>query len=233
MQIMGIHEGHRERLRTRFLENGLDSFHEINALELLLFYAIPRRDTNVIAHQLLDRFGTLQGVFEASQQELCEVPGIGPQAAALILLVPQLMRKSAVSRTKEITRITRTSDAGRYLLPRLQDEKVEVVLMLCLDSKRNIINCTEMGRGVVNSTETSIRRIVETALKSKAVSVILAHNHPDGLALPSTEDDAVTHQVNQALSLIGIRLLDHIIVAGDDYVSYRDSGFLYLDTYSG
>ena len=227
---MGIHEGHRERLRGRFLEHGLDSFNDINALELLLFYAIPRRDTNELAHELLNRFGSLQGVFDASQQELCEVPGIGPNVAALLMLVPQILHKSAISDTKDIVQITRTKDAGRYLVPRLQFEKDEVILMLCLDSKRCIINCTELGRGVVNASQTSIRKIVEIALKSKASSVILAHNHPDGFALASSEDNAVTHQVNQALALVGITLQDHIIVAGNDFVSFRDSGFFYLSS---
>ena len=216
---MSVHDGHRERLRDQFREHGLDSFNEITALELLLFYAIPRRDTNELAHALLAHFGS-------SEQELCAVPGVGLQAATLLRLFPQMMRKSACSRAEKIQTICDSNDAAAYLVPRFMYEQEEVVLLLCLDSQKRIISCPEVGRGVVNASETSIRRIVETALKYKAVSVILSHNHPDGIAAPSVEDDMVTRQVNRALSLVGIGLSDHIIVAGEEYASFRDNGFL-------
>lgn len=228
---MGVHDGHRDRLRARFSEHGLDNFNELNALELLLFYAIPRRDTNEIAHALLACFGSLEGVFLASERELLQVPGIGTNAAALIRLVPQLMKKSALSRPNRRETIMNSSDAGRYFIPRFMYEQDEVVYLLCLDAQKRVIKCAEMGRGVVNCVETSIRRIVETALKYKSSSVILAHNHPDGLALPSSEDDMVTKQVNTALALVGVSLEDHIIVAGDDFVSFADSGIMRLYRY--
>ncbi|MBS1418947.1 MAG: DNA repair protein RadC [Firmicutes bacterium] len=228
---MGVHDGHRDRLRARFLEYGLDNFNDLNALELLLFYAIPRRDTNEIAHALLECFGSLEGVFYASERELLQVPGIGTNAAALIRLVPQLMKKSALSRPDRREVIMNSSDAGRYFVPRFMYEQDEVVYLLCLDGQKRVIKCAEMGRGVVNCVETSIRRIVETALKYKSSSVILAHNHPDGLALPSSEDDMVTKQVSTALALVGVSLEDHIIVAGDDFVSFADSGIMRLYRY--
>ena len=228
---MGVHDGHRDRLRARFLEYGLDNFNDLNALELLLFYAIPRRDTNEIAHALLECFGSLEGVFYASERELLQVPGIGTNAAALIRLVPQLMKKSALSRPDRREAIMNSSDAGRYFVPRFMYEQDEVVYLLCLDGQKRVIKCAEMGRGVVNCVETSIRRIVETALKYKSSSVILAHNPPDGLALPSSEDDMVTKQVSTALALVGVSLEDHIIVAGDDFVSFADSGIMRLYRY--
>ena len=225
---MGVHNGHRDRLRQRFLEYGLDNFNELNALELLLFFSIPRRDTNPIAHALLDRFGSLKGIFTASPQELCQVEGVGESTAALLRLVPQLVKKSMTAQTERARSINNSEEAGDYLIPRFMFEEDEVVLLLCLDSQRRVISCTEMGRGVVNSVETSVRRMVETALKCKATSVILAHNHPDGVALPSAEDNAVTRQMSSAFALVGIQLADHIIVAGEDFVSYRDSGSLCL-----
>ena len=197
----------------------------------MLFYAIPRRDTNEIAHALLECFGSLEGVFYASERELLQVPGIGTNAAALIRLVPQLMKKSALSRPDRREVIMNSSDAGRYFVPRFMYEQDEVVYLLCLDGQKRVIKCAEMGRGVVNCVETSIRRIVETALKYKSSSVILAHNHPDGLALPSSEDDMVTKQVSTALALVGVSLEDHIIVAGDDFVSFADSGIMRLYRY--
>ena len=228
---MGVHDGHRERLRQNFLEHGLSSMNDINALELLLFYAVPRRDTNELAHLLLQHFGSLDGVFSASAEELCEVEGIGAYAASLLTLVPEIMKKSRLSKSREIRQIRSSDDAGEYLLPYFMNERDEVVYLLCLDSKRAVICCAEMGRGVVNSVDTSVRRIVEKALKVKACSVIVAHNHPDGLALPSREDDLFTKCLYNALETVGIRLEDHIIVADEDYISIADTGMMALYKY--
>ena len=204
---------------------------DINALELLLFYAVPRRDTNELAHLLLQHFGSLDGVFSASAEELCEVEGIGAYAASLLTLVPEIMKKSRLSKSREIRQIRSSDDAGEYLLPYFMNERDEVVYLLCLDSKRAVICCAEMGRGVVNSVDTSVRRIVEKALKVKACSVIIAHNHPDGLALPSREDDLFTKCLYNALETVGIRLEDHIIVADEDYISIADTGMMALYKY--
>ena len=228
---MGVHDGHRERLRARFAEHGLDSFNELNALELLLCYAIPRRDTNEIAHRLLDAFGSLSGVYQASMQELTSVPGIGENAATLILMVPQIVKKAHVSKAKETKIIRNSTDAGNYLLPYFLDEPDEIVMMLCLDNKRAVICCREMGRGVVNCVDANIRRMVETALKVKATTVIVAHNHPNGVALPSREDDNFTRTLYRSLGLLGITLEDHIIVANDEFVSLADSGIMHLFKY--
>ena len=225
---MGIHDGHRERLRTNFLENSLDGFNEVNSLELLLFYAVPRRDTNELAHRLLDRFGSLYRVFDASYHELMEVEGVGENTAALIKLIPEIMRKSRVSETADIKVISSASAAGKYLVPRFLYQEIEILLLVCLDSCKRVIACAEISRGVVNSVDANVRRIVETALKYRACSVIMAHNHPGGVALPSVEDDATTGLVGKALSSVGITLADHIIVAGEDYASYAGSGMMSL-----
>ena len=228
---MGIHDGHRERLKESFLEYGLAPMSDISALELLLCYAIPRRDTNELAHALLDAFGSLDGVFHASKEELKTVPGIGDHAATLLMLVPQIVKKSMVSKTREITQIRSTAEAGEYLLPRFLHEQDEILLMLCLDARKSVICCCEMARGVVNGVEASARRIVEKALKVKASAVIIAHNHPGGFAIPSREDDVFTKSLYSALEGVGVRFLDHIIVAGDDYVSLADTGILSLYRY--
>ena len=222
---MGVHDGHRERLKSRFLEHGIDSFNDLNALELLLFYAIPRRDTNVIAHALLDRFGGLSGVFEASIPELTDVPGVGENAALLIKLVPQMMKKYELSKVGDMRTFRSSAQVAQFLIPRFLAEREELVLALCLDSRNNMLCCEVLNRGVVNAVDISTRRLVETALKHKASAVVLAHNHPDGVAMPSREDEVFTEKAVEALRLMGIRMMDHIIVAGKNYFSMRESGF--------
>ena len=221
---MGVHDGHRDRLKSRFAEHGLESFNDINALELLLFYAIPRKDTNVMAHDLVDRFGSLSGVFDASLRELTEVPGIGENTALLIKLVPQMMKKCQLSKVNDIRVFRSSNDLGRFLVPRFMDERDELALLLCLDSRKSLICCRVLNRGVVNAVDITVRRLVELALKNKAASLVLAHNHPEGIALPSREDEAFTRKAGEALRLMGMELVDHIIVAGDRYFSRRDSG---------
>ena len=221
---MGVHDGHRDRLKSRFAEHGLESFNDINALELLLFYAIPRKDTNVMAHDLVDRFGSLSGVFDASLRELTDVPGIGENTALLIKLVPQMMKKCQLSKVNDIRVFRSSNDLGRFLVPRFMDERDELALLLCLDSRKSLICCRVLNRGVVNAVDITVRRLVELALKNKAASLVLAHNHPEGIALPSREDEAFTRKAGEALRLMGMELVDHIIVAGDRYFSMRDSG---------
>lgn len=230
-KTMGIHDGHRDRMRERFLQNGLESFNEIEALELLLYYAIPRRDTNPIAHALLERFGSLYYVFDASEEELCEVPDISRRTAALIKLVPQMVKVSEINNASQIKEIKTTQDAVDFLLPRFRYEKDEIMVLLCLDTQKRIIHSEVISRGIVNAVSFDTRRLVEIALKRKAAFVIIAHNHPNGPPLPSKEDDSTTSLVYRALSTVSIGLYDHIIVAGDEYASYRRSGALDLYRY--
>lgn len=225
---MGIHDGHRDRMRERFFLHGLDSFNEIEALELLLYYAIPRKDTNPLAHALLDHFGSLDAVMLATKEELCEVPGISSNTACLLNLVPQLARMGEIQRTTRIKTIASTDDAVDFLMPRLRYERDEIMLMLCLDTQRRITHVEVISHGVVDAVSFDTRRVVEIALKRKAVSVIIAHNHPDGPARPSREDDTTTMMVYRALETVQIQLYDHIIIAGDQFVSYRRSGTLDL-----
>ena len=223
---MGIHDGHRERLRERYKENGLKGFNDINALELLLFYALPRKDTNPLAHELLNWFGSLQAVFSASVEELKDVPGISDSSAILIKLVPDICKLARITETSRGKGITDSSLASGFLIPRFMFEESEKVIMLSLDSAKKVKACTDISSGVVNSVDLNIRLIVETALKNKASSVILAHNHPDGDTSPSREDRETTTRIRDSLKLVDIPLVDHIIVSGNDYFSFCDAGYL-------
>lgn len=221
-----LHAGHRERMRKRFQEHGLDSFQDHEVLELLLFQAQPRKDMNPIAHRMLERFGSLEAVFEASEEELRQVKGIGESAAFLVKLIPQIARRYMMEKASNDNILDSTDTAGEYFVPRFMYERAEVVYLACLDTRHRVICCREIGRGVVNYAEINIRRIVELALANHAAGVILAHNHTSGIAIPSKEDQASTHQIQRALRLVGIELIDHIVVGGDDFVSMANSGML-------
>ncbi|MCI7741482.1 MAG: DNA repair protein RadC [Clostridiales bacterium] len=215
-------------MKARYKDHGLDNFNDVNVLELLLFYAIPRKDTNEIAHALLEHFGSLDRVLEASIPELEAVPGVGESSALLISLIPQIMRRYLTVKGNCVSTISGSADAGRYLVPRLMFEKDEKLLLLCLDAKKSVISCINLGSGVVNAVDVNVRKVVENAVRHRANTVILAHNHPGGVALPSREDERLTIEIAAALKLVGIPLVDHIIVAGDDYVSFADSGMMGL-----
>jgi DNA repair protein RadC len=223
---MGIHDGHRQRLRRHFIENGLDDFDDHNVLELLLCFAIARQDVNPVAHRLLDHFGSLEKVFEATHEELVAVPGIGENAAALIRLCPALGRRHAIDKTSAESIINSTETAGSYLVPRFMHEQEEVVYVVCLDAKNKVICCKEMFRGTPNSAEIRIRKIMELVITKKATGIILAHNHTSGIAIPSIEDEESTRRIKTALAHLGVSLIDHIVVAGDDYVSMAESNLL-------
>lgn len=221
-----LHAGHRARVRKQFLEHGLDTFEDHKVLEFLLFYALPRRDTNPLAHQILNRFGSLEAVFEAEEEELAQIPGLGESGIALLKLIPQISRRYMMEKFAHDNILDSSEAAGEYFVPRFMYERAEVVYLACLDTKHRVICCREIGRGVVNYAEINIRRIVETALANHAAGVILAHNHTSGIAIPSKDDQTSTVQIRRALHLVGIELIDHIVVGGDDFVSMADSGML-------
>ena len=225
MANVPIHKGHRDRLKQRFLEEGLDNFTDIQVLELLLFYAIPQKDTNPIAHALLDRFGSLSRVLEADVEELKKVPGISDHSATLLALVTELCRYYQVDCSQRMEVLTTLDACGAYLVPRFFGRNNETVFLLCLDAKCKVLCCKEVGEGSVNSASISIRKIVETALSANATTVVLAHNHPSGVALPSAEDVQTTRRIAAALSAVEVHLADHIVVTEGDYVSMVQSGY--------
>lgn len=223
---MDVHDGHRRRMKERFRGHGLENFNDINALELLLFYAAPRRDTNGLAHALLDRFGSFSAVMEADEQELLAVPGIGENAVTLLRLIPAVSRRYLLDKTPSSEPVDSAAAAGRYFIPRFMYETEEVIYALLLDARKCPIQCVEINRGTVDSAEVNTRRLAEIALQYRASAVILAHNHHSGVPLPSVEDETATAQISRAFELLGVELSDHIIVAGNNYVSMREGGFM-------
>ncbi len=221
---MNIHTKHRQRVKKRFLNEGLDHFEELHALELLLFYANPREDTNEIAHDLLIKFGSLRHVLEAPVEQLMTVNKIGEHAAILLSLVKGMAQKYMLSGDSTAP-LNTMEDCGRYLINRFIGKRDEVVMLLCLDAKRAPRCCRIVSEGSVNAAEISTRKVVEAALTVNATSAILAHNHPSGIAVPSMQDIVTTRRMGAALAAVDIILEDHIVVADRDYVSLRDSNY--------
>lgn len=226
---MSIHDGHRQRLKERFLRDGLDGFTDIQVLELLLFYAIPVRDTNPLAHGLLDKFGSLAAVLDAPMEKLTQVDGIKEHTATLIKLSKAIGRCYEVSKLGEMRILPTIEACGDYLIAFFKDRKNETVFLLSLDAKLKVLECREVGEGSINYASVPVRRVVEMALAAGASSVVLAHNHPSGIALPSGDDIQTTRRVAAALSAVEIKLVDHIVVADDDYVSLVQSGYCFDD----
>jgi DNA repair protein RadC len=201
--------------------------HEV--LELLLFYAIPRRDTNELAHRLIQQFGSLRNVLSASVEELERVNGVGESAALLLHLLPEVYARALTGDEPEQI-LNSCERAGEYFLDLLGRERREVLYQVCLDAKGKVIACRRLSEGSIDQAVLDVRRVVEVALAGNASGVLLAHNHPSGVALPSPADRQITRRVQRALSLLGIELIDHIIVADGDFVSMAASGDLHLTT---
>ena len=223
---MGVHDGHRDRMRKRFLENELNGFADHEALELLLYYAIPRGDVNPLAHALMDRFGSLSGVFSAPVELLAQVKGVGTQTAVLLRLVPQIAQRARLTDLERELALNTRARVGQYLLELFSRERNEAVYEICLDGKGKLLACRRLGEGSASAVNLDVRKIVQNAILYCASSVILAHNHPSGVALPSHEDRVATRMVREALETMGVRLVDHVIVADNDYVSMAESGLL-------
>lgn len=224
-----LHKKHRQRVKDRFLSEGLDSFNEHNILEFLLFYSIPRIDTNEIAHNLINTFGGLSEVFDAPIEELVKLPHISEHTATLIKLVPALSRAYMLDKQKYKQVFDTPKKLGEYFVNRFIGTTNEVLYLLLLDSSLKEIICTKISEGSVTASNLNVRTVVDKVVKHNACSVIIAHNHPRGLALPSTDDLMLTSKLKSVLKSIDVRLIDHIIVAHDEYVSLVEGGFLSVD----
>ena len=220
------HAGHRERMRREFLNGGAAGMADHRLLEMLLFYTNSRGDVNPLAHQLVNEFGSLSGVFHATYDQLLNVPGVGPSAALLLQLIPaaaaRYMQETA-SFDGQIVDIWQLKD---QLDPNFIGQRDELAYLVCMDGKSKVLAIRELGQGVVDAVHIVSRKVMEAALACNASQVVLAHNHVSGIACPSEADVVTTLHLKRLLADVGVMLIDHLIFAGGDMVSLAQSGLL-------
>lgn len=223
------HAGHRIRLKERFVkEGGLDNFELHNVLELLLFFGVPQKDTNPLAHELISTFGGFKQVFKADVKQLANVKGMTMNAAVLIKLVTEVYRKY-LNDIDDMEEILDTSDKiKKFLIPKFAGRSEEIVYLLCMDNSCKLLRVEIVAKGNKSAAHIDLRKIAETAFQCGAVSIILAHNHPHGDAKPSRRDEETTKKLQKILSHLGIEFLDHFVVSGDEAVSMMELGHLGL-----
>ena len=214
---MNEHADHRQSMKDRFLENGLDIFDEHQVIELLLFFGIPRRDTNVIAHRLIKRFGSLRDVLDAPYEELLKVDGIGEHAATLIKLSAELSRRYLLSESLDTERFDTVDKLGKFLINLFLGKRNEEVYLLTFNGKMEMLSCDKLADGLSNLVSFSVKPLIESAILTHASGIVLAHNHPGGIASPSGSDISLTDQLMYMCDQISIPLIEHFVVAGNSY----------------
>ncbi len=218
-----VHSGHRERIKNKFLAEGLDRFEPHEVLELLLYFGIPLKDTNAIGHALINQFGSLSAVFDAPIEELTKVSGVGKSAATLIKLIPEICRRYQDNLNNDKKRIFGTEEAAKILIGKFMGRQNEAVVLMLMDSKSRLLYCDVINEGSAIAANIYIKKIVRQAVQYNAVYAILAHNHPSGNCLPSKQDLDTTRWVFNALQTVEVRMLDHIIVSDNDYFSVANT----------
>lgn len=219
-----VHAGHRERIRERFVKEGLDGFSDYEVLELVLFYANARGDTNVTAHELMDQFGSLKTVMEARPEMLMQVNGVGEAAATLLSFVSQLNRRYQSEIGRGMKQIASRQTAEMYCKSLVMGCRTERFHVICLSASCRILGQRRISEGSLSEVNAYPRLVAETALNYNAHSVILCHNHPGGTEMPSQDDIKTTEHLQKILGGLGITLLDHVIVSGDRSYSMVQHG---------
>ena len=206
------HKNHRERVKRKYLDHGIECFADHEILEMILFYSVPQKDTNELAHCLIDRFGSLRGVLNATPEELSEVNGIKEHSAVLLGIIRDVNRRCVLSEVKKGELFDTVSKIGNYLIGYFSGLSYERVAVMLLDNSMRLIDCVKISDGTVSGATVDYRLIAQIAMSRHATSVVLAHNHPFGVIVPSRDDREISRAVEAALSVLGINLIEHIIV---------------------
>lgn len=224
-----VHSGHRQRVKAKFLEAGnLDGFNDIQILELMLFYCIPMKDTNVLAHKLLDNYGSLYNLFNADASDIMNRCGVTENVAVFITMMPHIYRRYMKSKLDNNVRFDNPQVAGDYFVSLLQGKENEELYMACLNAKKQLIRSVVISKGTTNNTDININKIIENAVLSKCSYVIIGHNHPADSPNPSRNDLNATNTIRDSLKIMNVVLMDHIIVCGEGFLSLAARGNCFL-----
>lgn len=207
-----MHEQHRQRMKERYLREGFENFATHELIEMLLYYSQPRKDTNPCAHALLEQFGSLKGIMEATVDDLTTVEGVGEHSAILLKLVAELLRRYAIDLGKKIGGYDTLTKVCDFIYRRFIGIHHERLYLMIFNNRMSMTDCYAIADGTINTSDAPIRLIAEKCLQRKASSVIVAHNHPDGLLVPSTADLDFTDALQETLDLINVSLVEHLIV---------------------
>ncbi len=214
-----------DKLLRRFLQKSPDSLTDAELLELLLRFTSS--EPQALAQRLVEIFPSMAVLMEADATDLSFVEGMDEESLVLLRLMPEMQRRYFLSHNEMETRLLNGAAYGRYLLPYFFGARDELVYLLMLDATGNVLNCRFLGQGTICSANVPMRRLVQEALAANAYGIVLAHNHPGDMAVPSSEDISLTFRIRDSLRLLQLELLDHIIVADDDFISLKESGYLH------
>lgn len=220
------HKNHRQRVREEFRENGMDHFPPHKVLEMMLFYVYRQKDTNPLAHQLIDRFGSLSGVINAPYDLLLEAEGVGEEAATYIKALAAFVKQYLNDSYAKINTITTVEEAKDFMRYRFLDDALECVLLTCLGYNNRVIYSGILAKGTLEKVEILPKDVVKACLRADAAKAILAHNHPNGFCNPSRNDLSATFVLHEELKRVDVELWDHVIVASDGVFSLRESGMM-------
>ena len=220
------HSGHRQRMRERYVKQGLEGFAQHEALELMLFYAIPQKNVNPLAHALIERFGSLYGVINASPQQLMQVEGIGEYTATYLSLFAQANRRAELTRADARVKLTTRKSAVNYCIRLLAGEKRELFYAICLNGQMETLGDALIAKGSLSDVPAYPRVVMDAVLTHNAHGVLFCHNHPGGTIAPSQADLDATATLLRLLGEIEVVLVDHIIVCEGDALSMVRNGFI-------
>ena len=217
-----IHAMHRQRVKKKFQQIGLADHPEHEILEFLLYYCIPYKDTNPLAHDLINRYGSLAGVLDASYYDLLKVPGVGEHTALFLTSLPQVLKYYTMTKWDEAPYFASPEIYGAYAVNLFMDLTKEEFYICCLNAAGRLIKSEKLGSGSLDAVNIYIREAVEIVLRHKAKYVILMHNHPSGNLLPSAQDLMLTQNLWKAFNNLNIDVIDHVIVGGGKYFSFKE-----------
>ncbi len=219
------HAGHRDRLKKKFLKNGAEVMEKHEILELMLFYSIPRRDTNPIAHELLNKFGSISSLIDAPT-EILRQEGISENTIVYLKMIPELCRLYMGERAEKSAELFDLASAVKIISAKFIGRTEEAVVLMLLNSARVRLFCEIVSYGTVSSCEMYSRKMMELAISNKATYAVVAHNHPSGSLMPSKDDIVATNKLIKSFAMVGVQLEDHLIISDKGYFSLKESGFL-------